>query len=46
MISRLRGTVAARTKQGLVLDVGGVGYLLAVTPRVSARVGEEATVDT
>ena len=46
MISRLRGTVAARTAAGLVLDVGGVGYLLAATPRVTARVGEEATVDT
>ena len=46
MISRLRGTVAARTRAGLVLDVGGVGYLLAVTPRVIARVGEEATVET
>jgi len=29
-----------------VLDVGGVGYLVAATPRVSARVGEEATVET
>jgi Holliday junction DNA helicase RuvA len=29
-----------------VLDVGGVGYLLAATPRVNARVGEEATVET
>ena len=46
MISRLHGTVAARTSAGLVLDVGGVGYLLAATPRVTARVGEEATVDT
>jgi Holliday junction DNA helicase RuvA len=46
MISRLRGTVAARTTAGLVLDVGGVGYLLAATPRVTARVGEEATVET
>ena len=46
MISRLRGTVAARTAAGLVLDVGGVGYLLAVTPRVTARVGKEATVET
>jgi Holliday junction DNA helicase RuvA len=46
MISRLRGTVAARSTAGLVLDVGGVGYLLAATPRVSARVGEEATVET
>jgi Holliday junction DNA helicase RuvA len=46
VISRLRGTVAARTAAGLVLDVGGVGYLLAATPRVTARVGEEATVET
>ena len=46
MISRLRGTVAARTAAGLVLDVGGVGYLVAATPRVTARVGEEATVET
>jgi Holliday junction DNA helicase RuvA len=46
VISRLRGTVAARTGAGVVLDVGGVGYLVAATPRVSARVGEEATVET
>jgi len=46
VIARLRGTVAARTTAGLVLDVGGVGYLVATTPRVSARVGEEATVET
>jgi holliday junction DNA helicase RuvA len=46
VISRLRGTVAARTASGVVLDVGGVGYLVAATPRVSARVGEEATVET
>jgi holliday junction DNA helicase RuvA len=46
VIARLRGTVAARTAAGVVLDVGGVGYLLAATPRVSARVGEEATVET
>jgi Holliday junction DNA helicase RuvA len=46
VIARLRGTVAARTTSGVVLDVGGVGYLVAATPRVSARVGEEATVET
>jgi Holliday junction DNA helicase RuvA len=46
VIARLRGTVAARTAAGVVLDVGGVGYLVAATPRVSARVGQEATVET
>ena len=46
MISRLRGTVAARTPAGIVVDVGGVGYLVAATPRVRARVGEETTVET
>ena len=46
MISRLRGTVAARTPAGVVLDVGGVGYLVAATPRVTARVGDEAVVET
>ena len=46
MIARLRGTVAARTGAGVVIDVGGVGYLVAATPRVTARVGEEATVET
>jgi Holliday junction DNA helicase RuvA len=46
VISRLRGTVAARTPAGIVIDVGGVGYLVAATPRVSARVGEETTVET
>ena len=29
-----------------MLDVGGVGYLVAATPRVAARVGEETTVET
>ena len=46
MISRLRGVVAARTAAGIVLDVGGVGYLVAATPRVTARVGAEATIET
>src|SRR3954466_12744942 len=46
MISRLRGTVAARTGAGILVDVGGVGYLVAATPRVHARVGEETTVET
>src|ERR687888_85470 len=35
MISRLRGEVVARSASGVVLDVGGVGYL--VNPTASAR---------
>jgi holliday junction DNA helicase RuvA len=46
MISRIRGTVVARTPAGVVVEVGGVGYLVAATPRVHARVGEETTVET
>jgi holliday junction DNA helicase RuvA len=45
VISRLRGTVAGRTGAGVVIDVGGVGYLVAATPRVNARVGDETTVE-
>jgi holliday junction DNA helicase RuvA len=45
VISRLRGTVAARTGAGVVIDVGGVGYLVAATPRVNAAVGQETTVE-
>ena len=45
MISRLRGTLAGRTPDGFVLDVHGVGYLLAATPgavRAAERGGEVA----
>ena len=48
MIARLRGLPAGRTGDGLVLDVNGVGYLVAATPSVYARVqdGRELTVET
>jgi holliday junction DNA helicase RuvA len=48
VIARLRGTPAGRTPEGLVLDVGGVGYLLAATPAVLRRAaaGAETTVET
>jgi holliday junction DNA helicase RuvA len=48
VISRLRGTVAGRTPDGLVVDVGGVGYLVAATPSVLRRAegGGELIVET
>jgi Holliday junction DNA helicase RuvA len=48
MISRLRGKPVARTADGLVLDVGGVGYLLHATPSTLRRAegGGELVVET
>jgi holliday junction DNA helicase RuvA len=48
VIARLRGRAVSRTPEGLVLDVGGVGYLLAATPAVlrEAEAGAEVTVST
>jgi holliday junction DNA helicase RuvA len=45
VIASLRGTPVARTGERLVLDVGGVGYALSVTPtalRLAERGGEVA----
>ena len=46
MIARLRGTKAGLTPSGLIVDVGGVGYLVQVTPSVLRRPGAEVTVET
>ena len=45
MIARLRGTVAARTAAGVVLDVGGVGYLVNATPSVHRLGDGEVTIE-
>jgi holliday junction DNA helicase RuvA len=37
VIARLRGTVVAHRPDGLVLDVNGVGYLVAATPTAVRR---------
>ncbi|MCL1595052.1 MAG: Holliday junction branch migration protein RuvA [Actinomycetia bacterium] len=49
MIGRLRGVLSQRTDERVVLDVGGVGYLVAVTPRTLADlpgIGEEVVLHT
>lgn len=49
MIGRLRGTIAAKRGEAVVVDVGGIGYEVAVTPRTLGDlpgVGEEAVLHT
>src|SRR5688500_4597118 len=48
MISRLRGKPVGRTPDGLVLDVNGVGYLVAATPTAvrAAEGAAEVVVET
>jgi holliday junction DNA helicase RuvA len=48
MIGRLRGRPVARTADGVVLDVGGVGYLVRPTSRALRKVegGGEVELDT
>jgi len=48
VIARLRGTVAGRGADGVLIDVNGVGYLVAATPSVlkRAEAGGELTVET
>jgi Holliday junction DNA helicase RuvA len=44
VIARLRGRPVARTPEGLVVDVGGVGYLVAATPAVVRKADGAAEV--
>ncbi|HUJ92196.1 MAG TPA: Holliday junction branch migration protein RuvA [Gaiellaceae bacterium] len=48
MIAQLRGKPVSSTPEGLVLDVGGVGYLVAATPSAVRRAAgaDEVTVET
>jgi len=47
VIARLRGTAVAHRPEGLVIDVNGVGYLVAATPSAVRRAdgGGEVTIE-
>jgi holliday junction DNA helicase RuvA len=45
MIARLRGRIAGRAGQGLVVDVNGVGYLVSATPSVQRLGDGEITIE-
>ena len=45
MIARLRGRLAGRVGQALVVDVNGVGYLVHATPSVHRLGSDEITVE-
>jgi Holliday junction DNA helicase RuvA len=44
VIAQLRGRPVARTAEGLVLDVGGVGYVVAATPAALRKADGAAEV--
>jgi len=49
MIGRLRGTIVARRNEGVTLEVGGVGYEIAVTPQTLSSLpglGEQMVLHT
>jgi Holliday junction DNA helicase RuvA len=45
VIARLRGRVVARSAAGIILDVNGVGYLVAATPSVARLGGSDGSGD-
>ncbi len=45
MIARLRGRIAGRAGQGLIVDVNGVGYLVSATPSVQRLGDGEVTIE-